>query len=230
MHIIAHRGASGYQPENTLAAFQKAISLGADIVELDVFVLRTGEVVVMHDDTVDRTTNGRGKIRDYSLEAVRKLDAGAGEKVPLLSEVFDLVHKRVRINIEMKGRGIARPVAELIAVYVDEKGWSDSQFIVSSSNYTELRRFAQLRPTVRIGTLFRGSPPYRRVLTNRDYGFSANLALANATAQSIREAHNRGLKVYVYTVNSKRDAQRLRSLKVDGVFTDYPDRILAAVA
>lgn len=230
MEIIAHRGASGYEPENTLASFQKAISLGVDIIELDVFVLKTGEVVVLHDETVDRTTDGSGKITDYSFEKLRKLDAGEGEKVPLLTEVLDLIHKRIPINIEMKGSGIAAPVAKIIREYVTKKGWSTNLFLVSSSNYAELKRFVQLTSSVRIGTLFRGQPPYRRVLTRRDYGYSANLSKVFVTPRSVREAHKRGLKVYAYTVNSKREAKRLQSLKVDGIFTDYPDRIFAAVA
>jgi glycerophosphoryl diester phosphodiesterase len=130
----------------------------------------------------------------------------------------------------MKGRGIAAPVASIIREYVTKKNWSSTNFIVSSSNYTELKRFAKLSSSIRIGTLFRGQPPYRRVLTKRDYGYSANLADEFVTPQSVREAHNRGLKVYAYTVNSKREARRLKALKVDGVFTNYPDKILAEIA
>ncbi|MDB5177605.1 MAG: glycerophosphoryl diester phosphodiesterase, glycerophosphoryl diester phosphodiesterase [Candidatus Saccharibacteria bacterium] len=229
MQIIAHRGASGYKPENTLSSFQEAISLGVDIIELDVFVIKTGEVVVFHDETVDRTTHSTGKVTDFSLEELRQLDAGNGEKIPLLSEVLDLIDKRIPINIEMKGNGIARPVANLIRDYVTKKGWSDRHFIVSSSNYAELKLFARLRPSVRVGTLFRGEPPYRRVLAKDDNAFSANLAAEFVTDESVREAHSRGLKVYAYTVNSKREARRLKSLKVDGVFTDYPDKILAEI-
>src|SRR5690242_11883524 len=95
MQIIGHRGASGYEPENTLASFKEALALGVDMIELDVYVIKTGELVVMHDSTVNRTTNGTGRVEALSLKELRQLDAGAGEKVPLLSEVLDLVNKAV---------------------------------------------------------------------------------------------------------------------------------------
>ncbi len=230
MQIIAHRGASGYEPENTLAAFQKAIAIGVDIIELDVFVIKTGEVVVIHDDTVSRTTNGTGRISQYTLNKLKMLDAGNGEKVPLLTEVLDLIDKRIPVNIEMKGSRIAQPVANIIRYYVNRKGWKDSHFIVSSSNYSELKRFAEIRPTVRIGTLFRGEPPYRRVLAKTDNGFSANLNKSFISPESIKASHEKGLKVYAYTVNDIRSARRFKKLKVDGIFTDYPDRLQAALA
>lgn len=225
MQIIAHRGASGYLPENTLASFQKAISLGADLIELDVFVLNSGEVVVLHDPNVDRTTDGTGNVADYSLVELRKLDAGSGQKIPLLSEVLDLIDKRIPINIEMKGSGTARPVAELIDHYVNQKGWSDNHFLVTSENPVELRLFSRLRPTVRVGTLFRGKPPYRSVLSKTAYAFSAILNAESVTSKSVRSAHSRGLKLYAYTVNTKTEARRLQKLKVDGIFTDYPDKM-----
>jgi glycerophosphoryl diester phosphodiesterase len=229
MQIIAHRGASGYRPENTLPSIQEAISLGADIIELDVFVIKSGEVVVFHDDTVDRTTDGSGKITGFTFDELRKLDAGGGDKVPLLTEVLDLVGQRIPINIEMKGSHIAGPVAKIINTYIRKNGWDAEDFLVSSSNYEELRLFSRLMPAIRVGILFRGEPPYHQVLAKRANAYSANLAAKLVTAPLVHQAHRHGLKVYVYTVNSVREARRLKALKVDGVFTDFPDKILAAV-
>lgn len=226
MQIIAHRGASGYKPENTLSAFQKAISLGPDIIELDVYTIRTGEVVVFHDETVDRTTDGTGQITDFSFEELRKLDAGGGEKVPLLTEVLDLINNRITVNIEMKGRQIALPVSNIINHYVTDKGWSYDRFIVSSFNHAQLERFSKLQPLVRIGTLFRNNQPYRRIFSKKSNAYSENLSAQSVTGASVRKAHANGLKVFAYTVNTKSEAKRLKSLKVDGIFTDFPDIVL----
>ena len=104
---ISHRGACGYEPENTLASFKKAIEINADMIELDVHVCKTGEVVVIHDEKVNRTTNGKGYVSQKNLESLKKLDAGKGKKIPTLIEVLDLVNKRVKVNIELKGKKTA---------------------------------------------------------------------------------------------------------------------------
>lgn len=119
--IVGHRGASGYEPENTLLSFERAIAMGVDMIELDVYVCKTGQLVVMHDDTINRTTNGKGKVMELTWDTLKKYDAGKGEHIPLLSQVFDLVNKRIIINIELKGPHTAKPVAELINYYVTNK-------------------------------------------------------------------------------------------------------------
>src|SRR3989344_4626849 len=116
---IAHRGASGHKPENTLAAFAKALEIGVDIIELDVRVCKTGELVVFHDMALERTTNGNGLVADTSLEELKKLDAGGGEQVPTLKEVIDLVNKRVVLNIEMKGKGVVEQLATILKGYLN---------------------------------------------------------------------------------------------------------------
>ncbi len=167
MKIIGHRGASGYKPENTLASFKEAVSLGVDMVECDVYALKTGEVVVFHDDRLERTTNGKGALQDMAFDDLRKLDAGNGEKIPLLSEVLDTLNKKVAINIELKGRGTATLVAAIIDEYVTKKKWSKALFLVSSFNYTELMKFIELQPTIHIGALFRILPRRFWAVTTR---------------------------------------------------------------
>ncbi|CAN5127745.1 glycerophosphodiester phosphodiesterase [soil metagenome] len=226
MQIIGHRGAKGYQPENTLASIGAAIRLGVDMIEFDVHTIKTGEVVVMHDETVDRTTNGTGLLTDYALKDLRKLDAGNGEKVPLLTEVLDLIDRRIPVNIELKGEGTAKAVAKIIKHYVTKKGWSYRLLLVSSFNHTELEEFAQLMPDAHIGTLLRNKPTSYWVIAHDDNVLSTNLDAKFITRKNVREAHSHGLKVYVYTVNSKLQARHMRALKVDGIFTDYPDKVL----
>jgi len=230
MQIIGHRGASGYKPENTLASFQSAIAQGVDMIELDVCALPSGQVVVMHDDTVNRTTNGDGAIATYEYADLQKLDAGSGQHVPLLIEVLDLIHKRVPINIELKrGNNIAVLVSEIIDYYVTQKTWSRSLFVVSSFDHKILREFAALQPDVRLGVLFRDAPTRYWAASNEHTVFSANMDAAHITRDNVLQAHRRGFKVYAYTVNSKKQARHLRAMKVDGIFTNYPDK-LASIA
>ena len=163
---IGHRGAMGYEPENTLLSFKKALDLQVDVIELDVHLCRTKEVVVIHDNKVDRTTNGTGYVTEKTFPELRSLDAGKGQKIPELQEVLDLadpvrkkalsessnrVNKKIKINIELKGRGTAKPVSEIIEKYVRGKGWSYDDFFVSSFNHYELLEFSKLKPEVKIG-------------------------------------------------------------------------------
>lgn len=222
---IGHRGAMGYEPENTLRSFKKALELGVDMVELDVYVLKTGELVVIHDDKVNRTTDGKGYVIDKSFEDIRALDAGQGEKVPTLKEVFDLVDKKVPINVELKGENTAKPVAELIKNYIGEKGWTTEHFLVSSFDHYELKDFKELMPEIRVGALITGIPiGYSDYAKSLD-AYSVNLNLEFINKRFVDDAHDKGFKVFVYTVNDEDDIERMRQLGVDGLFSNYPDRI-----
>jgi len=223
MLIIGHRGACGHEPENTLRSFAKALELGVDAVELDVQLCRTGELVVIHDDTVDRTTNGHGRITELSFAELRALDAGKSELVPTLSEVIELVDKRVPINIELKAPDVAKPVSDLITAY-ENKGWGADRFIVSSFDHPELTRFHALQPNIKIGALI-GHLPIDHAKYAADLGaWSASCNREFLSTDFIKDAHTRGLKVLVFTVNDERDIRNMITLDVDGIFTNFPDR------
>jgi len=221
---IGHRGACGYAPENTLLSFKKALEFdNVDMIELDVYVLSSGELVVIHDDTVDRTTNGEGYVWDYSFDKLRELGAGEGEVIPTLNEVLDLVQRKVQVNIELKGEGTAEPTAKLIEEYL-EKGWQCEDFLVSSFNHHELKKFKELSPEVRIGALITAIPlDYAKFAEDLE-AFAANLCIEFINKDFVDDAHSRGLKVYVFTVNTKQDMKRMKDLGVDGIFTNYLDR------
>ncbi len=225
MNIIGHRGAKGYQPENTLASFREAISLGVDMIELDVYTIASGEVVVIHDDTVDRTTNGTGAVTELHFDELRQLDAGNGQHVPLLTEVLDLVDRRLPINIEIKGPGTAEAVTDIVNSYVDNKGWRHDLFLVSSFDLQELRDFMRLSPYTPVSTLFENPVADDLEAELGDAVVSIGIDALHITRQNVRKAHQRGVRVYAYTVNTKREAARMRKLQVDGVFSDYPDRM-----
>lgn len=227
MKIIGHRGACGHKPENTLASFKKALELGVDMIELDVYALPSGEVVVIHDDKVDRTTDGHGYVLDFTLEDLRSLDAGNGEMIPLLTEVLDLINKQVPINIELKGVGTATKVANIINRYKRDLGWKNEHFFISSFNHIELQAFKNLIPEINIGALV-GHIPVDYAAFAEDLGaFSANLNAEFTTTEYVTDAHARGLKVYVYTVNDESEVKRMQTLGVDGIFTNYPDKTRA---
>jgi len=230
MQIIGHRGASGYEPENTLASFKRALMLGVDMIELDVYVIKSGELVVMHDNTVNRTTNGTGRIENLSFQQLRHLNAGHGEKVPLLSEVLDLVNKKVPVNIELKGRGTAEPVADMIEAYISKKDWADDLFLVSSFNHSELITFMKLQPTIHAGALFVGRPRHLLTAIKKEGAYSVNLNATFITNKTVQEAHSQGLRVFAYTVNGEKVADRMEALHVDGIFTNYPDKIALHIA
>ncbi len=222
---IGHRGAKGHLPENTLPSFEKAISLGCPWIELDVHLVEN-ELVVMHDRTVDRTTNGSGKLKEMTLSEVRKLDAGDGAQVPLLSEVMALARGRAKINIELKGRGTAEAVSGVLDAACND-GWDPQDFLISSFWHEELSK-ADKR--YHRGVLYEKLPadPWDEVAALE--GWSINLDKDAVTESIVRQAHDRGYPVLVYTVNEPADIARVIACGVDGVFSDYPERVFAALA
>ena len=215
---IGHRGAKGYIPENTLPSFQHAMDLGCDYVELDVYSVGE-ELLVIHDKHVDRTTNGHGLIEELTLNYLRSLDAGNGAKIPTLTEVLDLVGGKCGINVELKGQDTALLVCDLLANYT----WSEEKVLLSSFDHEEL---AKTDPKYRRGALFEKLVPDRWQQAQDLAAWSMNFSLNDVTTELVDEAHQRGYKVLVYTVNKIDDIKRMLDCGVDGIFSDYPDRVL----
>ncbi|OQY92704.1 MAG: hypothetical protein B6D39_04325 [Anaerolineae bacterium UTCFX2] len=230
--IIAHRGASASAPENTLAAFKLALHQGADAIELDVKLSADKNVVVMHDSTVDRTTPMKGRVRDFSITDLRRMDAGShfdiafkGEPVPTLEEVLKAVGLITVLNIELTN--YATPFDELparVAELVRQYKLTQRVFF-SSFNIVALRRIQQNLPEVPVGLLTpRG---WKGALIQSLPGFiidyqSLHPELTDATAELIQKAQKQSRKVFVYTVNREQDIERLFQSGVDGIFTDDP--------
>jgi glycerophosphoryl diester phosphodiesterase len=222
---FAHRGASGHEPENTLSAVEKAMALGADWIEVDVYAVK-GELIVIHDERLERTTNGAGYITEKSLAHLRSLDAGKGQRIPTLREVLDSVDRRAGINIELKGPRTAELAVYLIEAYVRERQWNYEQFIVSSFNRRQLRKVRKFNPRIRIGILIDRPLRHYAIFARRYRAYSVHAQINIASARFIRRAHERGLKVFVYTVNSSEEIDRLHALDVDGIFTDFPELVV----
>ena len=214
--IIGHRGAAGLAPENTLPSFQKAIDLGVDAIELDIH-FRDGRLWVIHDGKLDRTTNGTGRLDAYSATQLRDLNAGNGARIPFLEEVIAMMPPDMLLNIELKGRATAAPLARLLDQYDHPK------LLVSSFNHQELREFAELRPEVPVAPLFdrwRDDP----IATGRAFGSGfINLSARIASKQRCQQIIAAGMRMLVYTVNDVALAQTLAARGVSGIFTDYPN-------
>src|SRR5882724_4137122 len=220
---IGHRGAGGHEPENTLRSIRRALELGAHGIEIDVRLVH-GELLVMHDGKLDRTTNGHGYLVRKSLAALRELDAGKGERIPTLREVFETVNRRAFINIELKARRTARSVCTLIQEFVQKHGWRYEDFLVSSFNRAELR--AVHDPKIPIGLLLTRPTRLYGLSARRVRACAVHPAVRFVTARFVADAHRRGLRVFPYTANATTEIARLRKLGVDGVFTDYPERVV----
>jgi glycerophosphoryl diester phosphodiesterase len=220
---FAHRGASGHAPENTLAAFELAIRMGADFIELDV-QLAQGELIVFHDDRLERTTNGRGTVRGKTLEELRSLDAGQGERIPLLTEVLELTAGAIGVNVELKGPGTAEMTIRLLSTYAMGVGWD--RFIVSSFDRDALGQVSRLEPKAPIGVLTK-RPGESDLAFARSIGaFSIHPDHRYVSEPFIGLAREAGLEVVPYTVNTPHKVERLRTWGAYGVFTDYPELVL----
>ncbi|MBI4094129.1 glycerophosphodiester phosphodiesterase [Candidatus Kaiserbacteria bacterium] len=225
MLIIGHRGAMGYEPENTLRSFKKAIELGVDMVECDIYVCKTGEVVVIHDDTVDRTTNGTGWVIEKTFSELRSLNAGKGEKIPTLDEVLALVNKQAKVNVELKGPHTAEAAAETIKRWATKKGWEYPDFIVSSFNHYEVQKFNKVNPGVETGLIMLAIPIGYAEFANKLNTSFIVLSKETINQEFVDDIHKRGKKVYVWVINDKNEMKRFGSLGIDGVFSNFPDRV-----
>lgn len=227
--VWAHRGASGSAPENTLPAFEMAIEQGADAIELDVQLTRDDHLVVTHDETLERMTNGHGWVADHSLEDLRRLDASggrdgfAGVRIPTLAEVFDAVADAdVRLNVELKNsripyQGMEERVLELIERY----GYGD-RVILSSFDHNSLRRLAESGTKLPLGVLY-SEPLWRPWNYAIELGASAlHPALSATRAKMVERSHENGLEVNVWTANEPEDIERVAEYGVDALITNHP--------
>lgn len=234
MKVIAHRGASGYAPENTMSAFNRAVEMNVHGIELDVQMSRDNEIVVIHDYKVDRTTNGIGKVRQHTLEELRGLDSGTwfdvafkDEKIVTLEEVFQKMPSDMLINVEIKNQAKVKDDIASKLVGLIEKYDRHDTVIISSFDHTVLKEVSDLKSGIRLGVLLYASlvEPWRYINRMEMDIHSIHCALEYTDATFIEESQKRGFKVYVYTVNDRADAEYLMDAGVDGIITNYPDII-----
>jgi glycerophosphoryl diester phosphodiesterase len=216
---IGHRGAAGHAQENTLAAIQKGIAVGVDFVEIDVRRTADGVLVVLHDETVNRTTNGKGRVDRLSLQEVKKLNTGNGEHIPTLEEVLKMVAGKAGLMLELKVKGVAQQTVEAVR----EAGFTDP-VIYASFLHDELKHVRTAHPAASLMVLFSGL--YRAsVACAAKYGPYVGLRHDKATRPLVDAFHRADLLVFVYTADAPSDIQHALSLDVDGVISNFPERI-----
>ncbi len=226
LFCIAHRGGSQIHTENTLEAFTESLSLGVDAIELDVWHLGD-ELLITHDRRLGKTLPGQGRLADHHPQHLRSLQLACGARLTSLQAVLELLGDQAMLNIELKGPHCADEVARVLQAHVNDHGLSFDHYIVSSFDHHQLYRFKQLLPNVKRGILEAGLPLNYAAAAEELEGYSIHPNIDFLNQPLIDDAHRRGLKVWVYTVNDIDDLQRMQELEVDGVFTDYPERVIA---
>lgn len=236
VRVIAHRGFSGAFPENTLVAFEKAIDIGSDMIEFDIRFSKDGKIVVIHDPSLERTTTGEGKVSDYTLDELKKFDAGARfsppfahEKIPTLEEVLKLAKGRIRVNIEIKNQDLGSFSIEDLAgkALIEVKGAGmEGQVIFSSFYPSALERIRGLDPAQEVAFLF-----HRQWRTISEASAGRSFAVLNLrgkflTKTKIARIHEAGIKVNTYTVNAEEEMEKLIRWGVDGIITNHPDKLI----
>ncbi|WP_339060268.1 glycerophosphodiester phosphodiesterase [Tepidibacillus marianensis] len=234
VQVIAHRGASAISPENTMVAFRRAIEVGADAIETDVQLTKDGHLILIHDELVNRTTNGTGWVKDYTLQQLRKLDAGSWfsksyqyEKIPTLDDFFTFIQSsKIWVNIEIKNGLFPYPGIEEKLILKIREYQMTSRVVVSSFNHYSLFKFHHLAPDIKTAVLYMtgifepwtyakrigaiGLHPYKEVVSKR----------------LIVHAHQLGMTVYPFTVDDPKEMKELNNLGVDGIMTNVPDRLI----
>ena len=234
---VAHRGASAYAPENTIAAFDKAVEMKADYIEIDVQRSKDGKLVVIHDTTVDRTTDGSGKVGNLTFKELRNLDAGSwkgeqftGAQIPTFGEILDRYHGKIGILIELKAPELYSGIEENLAKKLKERHLDKPQnekIIVQSFNHNSMKKMNKLLPKVPIGVLTSSSTDtteqaLQEFSTYADY---FNPSYGIVTPDLVNQVHSLGMKIGSWTVRSQETAKFLLDGGVDAIITDYPDYV-----
>ena len=225
MLIFAHRGASAIEPENTLAAFEAACKANCDGVEFDIHQV-DGKLMVIHDRYLERTTSGNGLLTEYNFSQLRQLDAGNGAQIPTLDEVLAVVANQKTINIELKGISITdipflfNDLDKAITVL----NISVKQLLLSSFNHQLLQVINRQRPKFALAALTASLPLSNAKYAQQLNAVSANIVIDFVNQEFVDDAHKRGLKVYVYTVDKLSDIKMLKAMGVDGIFANNPEQ------
>ncbi len=233
--IIAHRGASASAPENTMAAFRRAVELGARFIETDLHLSRDGRIVAIHDDTLERTTNGHGLVKDHTLKELREFDAGswysqqfAGQRIPSLEEILELAGEAdLGLYLEIKG-GSGYGIERALAAALHERHESHG-VVVLSFDSRALELLNQLDRVLMTGLLCEDS---KEDAVERAVKIGARQLAPRGdlvTSQLVARAHFHGLQLVTWTVNKTEDMRALAAAGVDGIMTDHPDRLVAVV-
>ena len=222
---IGHRGAKGSEPENTLISFQKALDMQVDGIELDVHLCSDGEIIVIHDETVDRTTNGTGLVHALSFRELKALSINEKHQVSTLREVFELVNQNCFINIELKTYETADKVVELIEEYVLEKNWNYSHFLISSFDWNALQQVRFLSDEIQLGVLTETDLDLALAFAKFIKAKSIHPHFHLLNKENVLKIQEKGIQVFPWTVNEVEDIAKIKGYNVNGIISDFPNRI-----
>ena len=227
MLSIGHRGAKGYIAENTLESINMAVELNVDGVEIDVFKCLSGELVLFHDKDLKKLTGRSGKIEDLTINDLEKYLVLGKYKIPTLKDVLEKIKNPLLINIELKGSGAAESTSKIIEDFSGRTLWKKENFIVSSFNWDELKKFRLINTNIAVGILL---DRFRNINEAIQFGKTIKAQSIHPDYRMLNEGtvekiKKNGFKIYTWTVNNKDDINFMRKLNVDGVISDYPDQI-----
>ena len=224
---IGHRGAKGYVAENTYESISKAIQLGVDGIEIDVFKCASGELVLFHDKNLKELTGESGLIENLTIEELEQFLVLGKYKIPTLIDVLTRIETPLFVNIELKGLNTAQATSKIIKDLSKNTSWSLENFIVSSFNWNELEQFRSIDKNTPVGVLVSKSMSINEAI---EFGKKINAQAIHPNFKllndkTVKKIKNNGFKIYTWTVNDKDDINFVKKLKVDGIISDYPDRI-----
>lgn len=221
---IGHRGAMGHAMENTLVPIKKAMNLHVDMIEIDVFKINSGEIIVFHDESLERLTNTSGLIQDFTWPELSQIKLTSGDSIPLLSEVISLVHGKCPINIELKGLETAKATIEIIQQSLNDT-ISIDQFLISSFHFNELEKARKYNPNISLGILTEQFSKDILAFAQEINAFSIHLPFEILNENILQDIQNKGFKVFVYTVNEVENIEKFKKMGVDGIFCNFPERM-----
>ena len=224
---IGHRGSKGYIAENTLESINHAILLGVDGIEIDIFKCLSGELVLSHENDLKRLTGKSGQLEKLTLNELKKFLVVGKYKIPTLKDVLTRIEKPLFVNIELKGLNTAQATSKIIVDISRSTSWSLEHFIVSSFNWDELELFRSIDKNTPVGVLVSKSMSINEAI---EFGKKINAQAIHPNFKllnnkTIKKIKNNGFKIYTWTVNNEDDINFMKKLKVDGIISDYPDRI-----
>lgn len=224
MLIIGHRGAKGHLAENTLESIKKALTLGVDGIEIDIHRCASGQLVVFHDFTIDRMTDGTGEVSKHTLNQLKQVEVKGRCQIPTLSEVLTFIDNRCLVNIELRGHDTAVEATRLITFFIEKKGWDYKNIIVSSFQKDLLETVHKTNENIPLGFLVDSNLEDAIVFAKSIKAFSIHPDYTMIT-EEIVQTLKQDFKVITYTVNNLKPIKRIKSYGVDGIISDFPDRL-----
>jgi len=225
--VIGHRGAMGYETENTLASIKKALELNVDGIEIDVFKCKSGEIVVFHDDELERLTDGKGPIEEKTFAELQSLTVNGGHQIPLLKDILNLVNGQCLVNIELKGSDTANNVSKIINKYLEFDMFAEEDIIISSFNWEELESFHKKNKNISVGVLtdLDQDPLEALQLAKKLKAKTIHAEGTTLTEGIVKNFKKRGLKVIAWFEKEPKSYKNILDLRVHGIITDCPDKV-----